>query len=92
MGTLFNESFTIQGVAPFTRIQRTIVVTSPTNAQLSFSDRGNDNSGGVIDNVVLSTSTTAVPEPSNLLGILAIGAIGVGTVLKRKQKNTAIKA
>ncbi len=84
LGTVYNESFTVKGPNPFTTINRTIVVTSPTTARLSFSDRGNDNQGGVIDNIVLST--TAVPEPSSTFGLLALIGLSTTTFLKRNKK------
>ena len=38
------------------------------------------------DGTPVTTVTTAVPEPSSTLGLLVFGALGAGSVLKRKQK------
>lgn len=47
-----------------------------------------------IDNVkIASTPTQAVPEPASTLGLMAFGAMGAGSMLKRKQqKNATVKA
>jgi len=39
-----------------------------------------------------TTAPQAVPEPSSTLGILAVGALGAGRVLKRRVKKAAVKA
>lgn len=36
----------------------------------------------------VAAATTAVPEPSSALGVLVLGALGAGTVLRRKQHST----
>lgn len=47
-----------------------------------------------VDNVqTSSTPTQAVPEPASTLGLLALGAMGAGSMLKRKQEqNATVKA
>jgi len=53
--------------------------------QIAFYARFTDDSRGIY--VATATSTpTSVPESSSTLGVLAIGAFGVGFLLKRKQK------
>jgi hypothetical protein len=43
-----------------------------------------------VDNVkISSTPTQAVPEPASTLGLMAFGAIGAGSMLKRKQQKSA---
>ncbi len=37
----------------------------------------------------MSGQAVAVPEPASVLGLLAFGAMGVGTALKRKQQQKA---
>ncbi|MGC1245648.1 MAG: PEP-CTERM sorting domain-containing protein [Spirulinaceae cyanobacterium] len=34
----------------------------------------------------VEVTTTTVPEPASMLGLLAIGAMGVGSTLQRKKK------
>lgn len=44
-------------------------------------------SGILVDKVALSTTpTTSVPEPTSAFGLLAFGALGMGSLLKRKQQ------
>lgn len=44
--------------------------------------------GTTLVNVTVSDTTT-VPEPTTILGLLAFGAVGASTALKRKQKTVA---
>lgn len=44
-------------------------------------------SGLLVDNI--SLSSTVVPEPASVLGLLAFSALGVGSTLKRKQQQKA---
>ncbi|MDY6784401.1 MAG: PEP-CTERM sorting domain-containing protein [Cyanobacteriota bacterium] len=42
-----------------------------------------------VDDVkIASTPSTIVPEPSSMVGLLALGALGAGSVLKRKQHHS----
>jgi hypothetical protein len=41
-----------------------------------------------VDNVTV-TSATSVPEPASVLGLVAVGAMGAGSALKRKQGQKA---
>lgn len=45
-----------------------------------------DTDSGTIDDPVTSVNTTAVPEPTSVLGLLAVGALGASSTWKRKQK------
>jgi len=47
------------------------------------------NSGLLVDNVVLSTISTPIPEPNTVFSLLAFGACSVGYRLLRKQKTEA---
>jgi hypothetical protein len=62
-------------------------VTGTGSDQLKFVSLGSVTGyGAVIDNVsVEAIKTTTVPEPTALIGLIAIGAIGTGAVLKQKQ-------
>ena len=72
MGTLFNNSYTLTTLDPFTTYTETFVVGAPTIAKLSFEGVGGDNVGMLLDNVTL------VPIPGAVvLGILGLGAVGV---------------
>ena len=43
--------------------------------------------GTGIDNITFEMETAAVPEPSSAIGLLAIGAAGASSLLKRKKQN-----
>jgi hypothetical protein len=90
LGSLFSDVFTLNSSDPFTTITRSFTVVSATSAELIFDHQGGDNIGLLLDNVKLSvnrdTPTTSVPEPTSVLGLLAIGALGGGSWLKRKEK------
>ena len=58
-------------------------LTVGPDGDIYVSNRGNLAEGG---QVVRIETTQAVPEPSSALGVLAFGALGVGSFLKRKQK------
>ena len=45
--------------------------------------------GETVVNVNVDNDNVSVPEPSSGLGILAMGALGAGSILKRKQKQSA---
>lgn len=38
----------------------------------------------------LESPSTSVPEPASTLGLLGLGAFGVGSLLKRKRKQTTL--
>lgn len=50
-----------------------------------------DYTGGGVGDAAFkaSFSSASVPEPASTLGILAIGALGAGSMLKRKQQQKA---
>ena len=43
----------------------------------------------LVDEVKLSESAASVPEPASIVGLLTLGAMGVGSMLKRKQHHQA---
>lgn len=57
-------------------------------AGLQFSFVGPEPSGFAIDNLRFAR-TKSVPEPGTTLGVLAFGAFGAGSLLKRKQQQKA---
>lgn len=87
LGSLFNETFTLPSNQGFTTFTRTINVTSATTANLAFAGAGGDNIGLLLDDVILeSTAPTSVPEPASMLGLLAFGALGIGSLSQRQQQ------
>ncbi|KJH72181.1 PEP-CTERM sorting domain-containing protein [Aliterella atlantica] len=74
-----------------------------TEYTLQLTGFSQDGGNTIVDrfNVLENESTTAaiygkittkpVPEPSSVLGILALGALGGGSMLKRKQQKKAVK-
>jgi len=83
MGGLFNKTYSLARTAPFISFTETFLVTSLTNAKLSFEGTGGDNIGMLLDDVQL----TAIPEPGTLLllgtGLLSIAGL---SLLRRKQR------
>lgn len=45
-----------------------------------------DTDSGTTDDPVTSANTTPVPEPTSVLGLFAVGALGASSTWKRKQK------
>ena len=86
LGNLFSETFSLPGSQAFTNFTRSFTVASITNATLDFKGIGADNVGLLLDNVTL---TKSVPEPGSIIGLLAFGAFGANTLLKRKQQQKA---
>ena len=75
--------------SPLTALQNavdsTFTLTSDTLVDFSIKDSAyGDNVGGVSLRVA-SVASQAVPEPASMLGLLAVGSIGVSS-LKRKKK------
>ncbi|WP_375480116.1 PEP-CTERM sorting domain-containing protein [uncultured Nostoc sp.] len=92
LGNLFNETITLPSTANFTTFTRNITVTSATTAKLAFDGFGGDNIGLLLDDVKF-TKTTSVPEPTNIIGVIAFGAFSATSLCKRKQlQKAAIKA
>jgi hypothetical protein len=54
LGDIYSEKFTMGSRVPFQSIERTIPITQPTSAKLSFSQSGNDQVGLLLDNVKLT--------------------------------------
>ncbi|MBD2580475.1 PEP-CTERM sorting domain-containing protein [Oscillatoria sp. FACHB-1406] len=59
--------------------------------RLAFREVDNQNffQAGVDNVKISSTPNQAVPEPASTLGLLALGAMGVGSTLKRKEQKNA---
>jgi hypothetical protein len=63
LGDVFEESFTLDGDAPFTPIVRTFGVSTPTRGRLIFDHLGGDDSGLLLNNVRLVPMTDPVVIP-----------------------------
>lgn len=92
LGTLYSEEFILDSDEPFTRFVRTFNLSSLTTANLVFDSRdsGDDRSGLLLDNVVLTSSDTTTPVPENLSpsAILVVGAIaGAWKLYKGNRKS-----
>ncbi len=86
VGSVFSEIF--DATSTLTSISRSFSVTTPTSVSLLFAEKGPaDQGGSILDNVMLEqTQATSVPEPASVLGLLAFGTLGAGSMLKRKQQ------
>ncbi|MDZ8237307.1 MAG: PEP-CTERM sorting domain-containing protein [Nostoc sp. ChiQUE01a] len=60
--------------------------------QNTWDDIGGSFFGDSAFKASFSTATASVPEPTTMLGILAIGAFGISSFNKRKQQKITIKA
>ena len=76
VGSLLNQTYSLNKDDPFTTFTETIVVSSATTASLSFENSGGDNIGMLLDNVSL------VPEPTTLC------LLGLGGLLLRRRKHS----
>ncbi|MBD1900039.1 PEP-CTERM sorting domain-containing protein [Trichocoleus sp. DQ-A3] len=59
-----------------------------SNDTYSYSQTG-FNSSVSLDNFTFGEAATSVPEPTSVLGLLAVGALGAGSQIKRKQQGKA---
>ena len=61
-------------------------LTNPTGliSSASIIFENNIDTGYGIDNITFTTTSTTVPESSSTLGLLALGTLGAGSLLKRK--------
>jgi len=84
LGGLFTETFSVADAGLITR-QFTVEELTTTN--LVFDHAGGDLGGLILDDVtlVVREPSQSVPEPSSVLGVLAFGALGVGSLGQRKQ-------
>lgn len=64
-----------------------ITVTSPTSSFLTFqsNDPPGSNEGELLDNVVITSQSTAVPEPASL-SLLAGALLGFGLIRRRRNR------
>jgi hypothetical protein len=68
------------------------LVATSTTTRLSFNNftERSDTFGTYLDKV--SVRAVTVPEPATMVGILAVGAFGIGSLRKRQQPNATAKA
>ncbi|MBD1839879.1 PEP-CTERM sorting domain-containing protein [Coleofasciculus sp. FACHB-64] len=59
-----------------------------SNDTYSYSQTG-FNSSVSLDNFTFGQAATSVPEPASVLGLLAVGALGATSQIKRKQQGKA---
>ena len=90
-GVLANILAPVASPAQWTSTTFDLSAWAGQSVRLAF--RQVDNQGHFqagVDNVkISSTSTETVPEPGSMSGLLALGAMGVGSMLKRKQQQKA---
>jgi len=84
LGSLFAETFSIADIGLVTR---QFTVEEFTTANLVFDHAGADGAGLMLDDVTLAVRepSQSVSEPSSVLGLLALGALGVRSLRQRKQ-------
>ncbi|WP_460207551.1 PEP-CTERM sorting domain-containing protein [Scytonema sp. NUACC21] len=90
LGSLFTETFSLPASQGFQSFTRNVTITSASNGKLVFEGTGNDNIGMLLDDVKLSVTspnTTLVPEPGSMLGLLTVGAFGMTSLLKYRQRH-----
>jgi hypothetical protein len=80
LGSLYNDTFTVNSSDPLALRTIPINVATPTSAILSFQNAGGDNVGAILDNVKIST----IPEPASL-SLFGLGILGLFG-LRRKSK------
>ena len=83
IGNLFDKTYSLPKTAPFTTYTETFLVTSLTNAQISFEGTGGDNIGMLLDDVKL----TAIPEPGSVL-LLSSGLVAFGIIARIRRKRS----
>jgi hypothetical protein len=94
LGSLFNPFRITDSRNPldpiFQTYTNTFTVNSAFNGALSFASNNLGFRGIIIDNISLSTTPTAVPEPTAIPGLVLFG--GAAVVLRRKQLARNAKA
>ncbi|MDJ1185762.1 PEP-CTERM sorting domain-containing protein [Roseofilum casamattae] len=83
LGNLFTETFSVVDAGFITR---QFSVEELTTANLVFDHAGGDNGGLALDDITLAViePSRSVPEPSSVLGLLALSALGVCSLRQRK--------
>lgn len=83
LGSVFSEDFTLDSSAPLGTIIRVINVGAAESANLSFTSQDpRNNIGLILDDVLLESRSTDVPEPATLV----LMAAGFGTLLLRSRR------
>ena len=83
LGALFSQTYITPSATANNVINQAITVASGTTAVLSFASNTAGNIGSLLDNVSLTTTASAVPEPSSLL--LCLGALPLAWKLSRRR-------
>ena len=83
VGSVFSETLTIEPTEPLTVYQFNFHVDSATSGKIVFDHEGGNNCGIIIDDVLLTSSNSEVPEPMTIF-LFGLGLIGLAAI-KRKQ-------
>jgi len=84
LGSLIDESISLNRDDPFQTYALAFTVDSTMLAQLSFEGIGGDNIGMLLDNVRLSNDAAPVPEPATVF-LLGGGLLGLARLRKKQQ-------
>jgi hypothetical protein len=86
LGSAYSGSFTLPSSQGLTLFTESITVASPTNANLVFDSLAgaNVNVGLILDNVLLTSHPSAVPEPGACVLFVSLGLTGAA-FLRRKR-------